>query len=206
MVYSDWFWKGNATFPVTQLVGSGLAGMVYLDQISTGTNGTVPALVEDTDLSANGLVEGNWIRITGLTPDLNGNLGFSMGGTNAALSGFQLVYPTGAASYGTWAANYAGGQSAGEDFDNDGVENGSEYFMGETGSSFTVMPELDATNTITWPMAPDYQGTYEVQTSPDLVTWTDVDPRPAPSGGNLSYLLPAGLGKQFVRLLVTPSP
>jgi hypothetical protein len=55
-------------------------------------------------------------------------------------------------------------------------------------------------------MDPAYQGTYEVQTSPDLVNWTDVDPRPFPSGGSLSYLLPTGLGKQFVRLLVTPAP
>ena len=91
VVYSDWFWKGNATFPVTQTVGSGLIGTVTLDQISTGTNGTVPGLVEDTDLSANGAVEGNWIRITGLTPDSNGDLGLNISGTNAAFSGFQLV-------------------------------------------------------------------------------------------------------------------
>jgi hypothetical protein len=68
------------------------------------------------------------------------------------------------------------------------------------------MPGLDAANTISWPADAAYQGTYEVQTSPDLVTWTNVDPKPLPSGGNLSYLLPTGLGKQFVRLLVTPAP
>jgi hypothetical protein len=55
-------------------------------------------------------------------------------------------------------------------------------------------------------MDPAYSGTYEVQTSPDLVTWTNVDPRPLPVGGQLSYTLPSGLGKQFVRLLVTPAP
>ena len=51
-------------------------------------------------------------------------------------------------------------------------------------------------------------GTYEVQTSPDLATWTNVDPRPVPSGGTLSYTLPPGApgGKSFVRLLVTPTP
>jgi hypothetical protein len=85
------------------------------------------------------------------------------------------------------------------------VENGIEYFMGQTGSSYTTMPGLDGTNTITWPMVPGYDGTYEVQTSPDLGTWTNVEPRPTPAGGNLSYVLPAGLGKQFVRLLVTPT-
>lgn len=91
IVYSDWYWKGNEHFPVTQTVGSGLTGTVTLDQISTGTDGTVPGLVEDTDPGANTNIEGNWLRITGLTPDGSGNLAFSMGGTNAAFSGFQLV-------------------------------------------------------------------------------------------------------------------
>ena len=110
-------------------------------------------------------------------------------------------------TFTAWAdSNNASGQTPEQDHDNDGVENGIEYFMGQTGSSFTAMPGLDATNTITWPMDSNYDGTYEVQTSPDLATWTNVDPRPLPSGGNLSYLLPTGLGKQFVRLLVTPTP
>ncbi len=91
VIYSDWFWKGNATFPVTQTVGTGLTGTVVLDQISTGTTGVVPGLVEDTNLGPNTNIEGNWLRISGLTPDISGNLAFSMGGTNAAFSGFQLI-------------------------------------------------------------------------------------------------------------------
>lgn len=55
-------------------------------------------------------------------------------------------------------------------------------------------------------MNPVYQGTCEVQTSPDPGAWTNVDPRPLPAGGNLGYTLPPGSGKRFVRLLVTPSP
>lgn len=112
----------------------------------------------------------------------------------------------GASGFTTWADANAPGQTPAQDHDNDGVENGIEYFMGETGSSFTALPGLDGTNTVTWPMISNYDGTYEVQTSPDLSNWTNVDPRPEPSGGNLSYLLPTGLGKQFVRLLVTPTP
>jgi hypothetical protein len=91
IIYSDWYWKGDEHFPVTQTVGSGLTGTVYLDQISTGTDGAVPALVQDTNLALDGATEGNWIRINGLTPDVNGTLGFSMGGRNSAFSGFQLV-------------------------------------------------------------------------------------------------------------------
>lgn len=210
IIYSDWYWKGNETLPLTLTAGTGLSGTVSLDQISTGTDGVVPALVQDTDPLPNTAIEGNWIRINGLTPDANGNLAFLMGGTNAAFSAVQLVYPAGVVSSGftTWAAANAGGQTSGEDFDNDGVENGIEYFMGETGSSITANPSLNASNEITWPASAAYQGTYEVQTSPDLGTWTNVDPKPLPSGGSLSYTLPTGApgGKSFVRLLVTPTP
>ncbi len=112
----------------------------------------------------------------------------------------------GASGFATWATANATGQTPDQDHDNDGVDNGIEYFMGQSGSSFTAMPGLDGTNTVTWTMDPAYDGTYEVQTSPDLGIWTNVDPKPLPSGGNLSYTLPSGLGKRFVRLLVTPTP
>ena len=143
-------------------------------------------------------------------PDVNGKItidGYSSGGYRLPLSGFQLVEVVAANDYNAWATTN-GATTPDQDHDNDGVENGVEYFMGQTGSSFTAMPGLNATNTITWPASATYQGTYEVQTSPDLVTWTNVDPRPVPTGGNLSYLLPPGAsgGKSFVRLLVTPAP
>ncbi|MCX6872323.1 MAG: autotransporter-associated beta strand repeat-containing protein, partial [Verrucomicrobia bacterium] len=114
----------------------------------------------------------------------------------------------GLSGFAGWANTNAPGQTPAQDYDNDGVENGLEYFMGQSGSSFTAMPGLDATNMVSWPADTDYLGTYEVQTSPDLATWTNVDPRPVPSGGTLSYTLPPGApgGKSFVRLLVTPTP
>jgi len=109
--------------------------------------------------------------------------------------------------YDSWASdNGATGQTPEEDHDNDGVENGIEYFMGQTGSSFTVMPGLDETNTITWPKGAGFLGTWQVQTSPDLGTWTNVVG--TDNGSSVSYLLPSGApgGKSFVRLLVTPTP
>ena len=106
--------------------------------------------------------------------------------------------------YGTWATANAPGQTPGEDYDNDGVKNGLEYFMGQTGSSFTAMPGLDATNTVTWTKDPTYNGAWQVQTSPNLSTWNDV--AGTDNGTSVSYTLPPGLGKQFVRLLVTPTP
>ncbi len=109
-----------------------------------------------------------------------------------------------AASYAGWASTNAPGQTPGQDYDNDGVDNGLEYFMGQTGSSFTAMPGLDATNKVTWPKAPTYNGTWQVQTSPDLAAWTNVVG--TDNGTSVSYTLPSGLGTRFVRLLVTPTP
>jgi hypothetical protein len=208
IVYADWKWQTGAGMPITQTVGTGMTGTVTLNTFG-GAENTIRPLTQDTDPGNNGGVRGNWIRINGLTPDGSGNLGFNMNGGNAPISGFQLIRQLPSNTFTAWAdANGATGQTPGQDHDNDGVENGVEYFMGETGSSFTAMPSLDGSNTIAWTMDPNYQGTYEVQTSPDLGTWTNVVPKPLPSGGTLSYILPPGApgGKSFVRLLVTPAP
>ena len=83
------------------------------------------------------------------------------------------------------------------------MQNGIAYFMGATG--LATNPVADANNTVTWPMSATFSGTYQVETSPDLATWTPVDPQPTPVGGNLAYTLPSGAGKLFVRLVVTPN-
>jgi autotransporter-associated beta strand protein len=106
-------------------------------------------------------------------------------------------------TYDDWAlANGVTGGVNG-DSNNDGVQNGVAYFMGVTGQA--TNPSLNASNQVTWPVNPDYQGTFEVQISSDLSIWTPADPQPTPSAGNLIYTLPSGLGKQFVRLVVTPN-
>jgi autotransporter-associated beta strand protein len=106
-------------------------------------------------------------------------------------------------TYTDWAlANSVAGGVNG-DSNNDGVQNGVAYFMGVTGQ--TTNPGLNASNQVTWPVNPNYQGTFEVQISSDLITWTPASPQPTPSAGNLTYTLPSGLGKQFVRLVVTPN-
>jgi autotransporter-associated beta strand protein len=124
--------------------------------------------------------------------------------TSSQITGDGLLY----VAYGTytgWASrNGATSQTPEQDHDNDGVPNGIEYFMGQTGSSFTSMPGLDATNTVTWAMDPTYNGTWQVQTSADLSTWTNVSG--TDNGNSVSYTLPTGLEKQFLRLLATPTP
>jgi hypothetical protein len=108
-------------------------------------------------------------------------------------------------SFADWALTNAPDQDPSQDYNNDGVQNGVAYFMGVTGPA--TNPGLDASNTVTWPKSATYQGTFVVQTSTDLGTWTPADPQPTPSGGNLTYILPPNApgGKSFVRLLVTPN-
>ncbi|MEN9974091.1 MAG: hypothetical protein RLZZ282_97, partial [Verrucomicrobiota bacterium] len=120
------------------------------------------------------------------------------------LTAVEVADLAGLLAYSSWATTNAPGQTPGQDYDNDGVDNGIEYFMGQTGSSFTAMPGLDGTNTVTWTKDPAYLGTWQVQTSPDLSVWTNV--AGTANGSSVSYTLPPGLGTWFVRLLVTPTP
>ncbi|BCU77596.1 hypothetical protein llg_23110 [Luteolibacter sp. LG18] len=119
----------------------------------------------------------------------------------SGVSGFLLV-TAGPGGYATWAAANAGGQAANLDYDHDGVSNGVEYFMGQSGSSFTANAALVG-GTVTWPKSATFSGTYKVQTSTNLTTWTDVTA--TDNGTSVSYSPPSGQGKLFVRLLVTPN-
>jgi autotransporter-associated beta strand protein len=153
-----------------------------------------------------GLAEGATLTISGVNYTIS----------YAASGGNQVTLTQAAASgYSGWAsANGATGQTVDQDHDNDGVRNGIEYFMGQSGSTFTANPTVSG-NTVTWPMGATYSGTYGidylVQTSDDLNTWTAatvgvgagfVAVNPAAS---VIYTLPTGSGKLFVRLLVNPN-
>jgi hypothetical protein len=111
--------------------------------------------------------------------------------------------------YSSWATTNAGGQAANLDYDNDGVSNGIEYFMGAA-AGFTANSGL-AGNTVTWPNGGNipssaYGTVFVVQTSTDLVNWTDVpgtDPNLVNTSGSVAYTV-TGTGKKFVRLKVSP--
>ena len=188
-----------------------------------GTNGLIDATGKDLvisnatvnfdetgTLTAPVYVLANYATITG-TPT-------STFSSVETVPGYNLVYDYNGgtqialvqAGYTKWADVNAPGQSIDQDHDNDGVDNGIEYFMGLSGTSFTANPALDASNKITWTMGDSYTGTYGtdylVQTSSDLNTW---DPVPEASvtinntapGKSLAYTL-TGAGKRFVRLKV----
>jgi autotransporter-associated beta strand protein len=108
----------------------------------------------------------------------------------------------GGSGYSSWASTNVGSQAANLDSDNDGVANGVEYFMGETGSGFTTNPGV-VDGKVTWPKSASFSGTYLVETSLDLTTWTTV--AATDNGTSVEYTLPTGVNRIFVRLKVTPN-
>jgi hypothetical protein len=116
-------------------------------------------------------------------------------------------------SYATWANENAGSQAANLDWDNDGAPNGLEYFMGAA-PGFTANPGLDSSNKeVTWInggniSSSEYGTKFVVQSSIDLVTWTDVpanDPNLVNTSNSVTYTFSvSGAGKQFVRLKLIP--
>jgi len=124
-----------------------------------------------------------------------------------------VVVTTGAGGqYSTWAATHAGGGSPDDDHDGDGVRNGVEYFMNATGSTFTANPGVVA-GKVTWSNggnipASAYGSQFVIQISTDLTTWTNVpssDPDLLNASGSVSYTVPTGAAKYFVRLRVDPN-
>jgi autotransporter-associated beta strand protein len=118
-----------------------------------------------------------------------------------------------AGGYDSWADTNADGEAAHLDFDKDGVSNGVEFFMNAP-AGFTASPQLNASNTITWPNggnipASAYGTRFVIQTSSNLTDWADVligdvAVNSDGPGGSLTYTLTGG-APRFVRLKVTPN-
>lgn len=115
-----------------------------------------------------------------------------------------------AAGYSGWATTNAASKAANLDHDNDGTANGVEYFM-NAAAGFTANPVL-VNGSVTWPNGGNIPSTaygtqFIVQTSSDLVAWTNVpsnDPNLDNSIGSVTFTL-TGTGSRFVRLIVTPN-
>lgn len=126
----------------------------------------------------------------------------------------NLTLAMAAGSYGNWAGANAGGQGPDQDFDGDGVDNGIEFFMGESGSGFTVLPgpvSAGGTASVTWTRDPATTASFAVETSTILDgDWTPIS---SPDQGTVDTSDPSKViytfptppsGKRFVRLAVTP--
>ena len=82
--------------------------------------------------------------------------------------------------------------------------------MGATGP--VTLPRIIG-NTVTWTNGGNipscaYGSQFVVKTSSDLVNWTPVaanDPKLNNTADSVSYTLPTGSGKLFVRLVVSPN-
>jgi autotransporter-associated beta strand protein len=125
--------------------------------------------------------------------------------------------PTLANTYSTWATTNGAGANLNDDHDNDGVDNGVEFFLvGPTGNStgFTALPGVVTTagvRSITWTKAADYPGVYgtdfRVETSETLATdsWTTETEggNVTITGNDVTFTFPAGPTKKFARLVVT---
>ena len=136
-----------------------------------------------------------------------GNEASGIGVPQLSGSGTLTVTSSPTSGYADWAAANAPGQTVDQDHDFDGVQNGIEYFMGLSGNAFTPNPAVTS-GAVSWPMGASYAGIYgidyEIQTSTNLSSWTLV---PAADltiipGASVSYTLPTGADKVFVRLIV----
>lgn len=123
-------------------------------------------------------------------------------------SGTLTVQSGPTAGYTTWVNQNAPGAPFNGDHDADQVPNGIEYFLGESGSTFTSLPSLTIDGTITFPISDTYNGTYGtdfyLETSPDLDDWNPVlisDVTITP-GTSLSHTLPLSDPRLFLRLAV----
>lgn len=111
-------------------------------------------------------------------------------------------------TFASWLAANAPGENASQDHDNDGIPNGTEYFMGSAGNAFTPNPG-PISGAVTWPRAAGTTITsFKVEISTGLTAWEDASILYAAnlniSASQVIFTLPSSLGRIFIRLNVTP--
>jgi hypothetical protein len=134
-------------------------------------------------------------------PEGTGNLGSPFGLDFNTLAGPQFFIVGGTGGFADWAILNADGGAFDEDFDLDGIDNGLEYFFGETGSSFTPNP-APVGGIITWPRDATATGVgFRIWKSETLAegSWQNVTGDAIVGSSAISYTLPTGPAKVFIR-------
>jgi uncharacterized repeat protein (TIGR02543 family) len=205
-LYAKWV---AATYTVTYNGNGSDGGSVPTDSGSYLNEATVSVLTNSGSLTKTGYVFTGWnTQDDGLGTPLEAGDTFAMGTANVTLYAKWIINN----NFSSWAETHAGGGAVNEDFDNDGVPNGVEYFMNITTPGFTANETLDGNNTVMWSNGGNipssaYGTQFVVQISSDLSVWTNVpaigDPNLTNISGSVSYTL-TGTTPLFVRLVVTP--
>ena len=242
-------YTGNTTVNAGTLVLADNAQLRFVLGATSGTNNSLSgagSVTLDGDFvivttAADALASGTWTieNVSTLTGAYGANFtvsGFSDAGSDKwtkvngsktytfdETTGILTLAETPVAGYSAWATLNGAGVNFNEDHDNDGVDNGTEYFIGGTAGNttgFTPLPGV--TNTlgvlsVTYTKAATYTGVYGtdyvVETSSTLADpWAPqlADPTPDftvtfPSATEVKYTFPAGT-KQFARLKVIQTP
>lgn len=189
--------EGRSPTFVVSVNGSVVSDLAYttLNNVDVSVSTTVTGL---------SIAPGALITITWVSERGDGS------GSSKQIGLGEVVIGTGTTptnTYASWKTANAGGQGPTADYDSDGVPNGVEYFFGATGSTFTPNPQPNAAGKISFPHPAATPGaTYKILTSGNLTTWTDVTAGSAVEGNFITYTLPTGQGKLFVRLEVDVAP
>lgn len=145
----------------------------------------------------------NWI-----TEDGTGDQSINTTAPDVPFDTTAFVLGTPPSGYSTWAGLHAGGGAPNDDYDQDGVRNGVEYFMGIVTPGFTATPgieEVAGVKTITWAHSPAAtDASAKVFTSEDLVTWAEATATDA--NDKVVFQVPTTTTRLFVRLAVTVTP
>jgi autotransporter-associated beta strand protein len=200
--------SGANTYTGNTAVNSGVLSLTsaFLADTSTvtvGASGVLNLNYTGTDIVGTLILDG-----ATHTSGIYGAIGSGATHETALITGTGKIQVGTLSGYALWASTH-GNQTPGEDYNNDGVKNGVKYFMGADGTSFTANPGV-VDGKIAWPKGTGFVGTYGtnyvVQTSSDLIIWTDVSASDSnlSDGSPLVYTLPTGSDKLFVRLVVTP--
>jgi hypothetical protein len=197
---------GTLLVNLTESEAGALGVDVDNDFIYDNLPNTVTFPVNSTEVIVYGIAKDNLTYLGNRSVTLTASAtGMTAGEQVFSLVEDETAPPLGS-SFSTWATSNAGGQGPTGDYDRDGVANGVEYFFGATGSTITANPGI-IEGVISYPYDATATGvTYRVLSSSNLTSWADVTAQTVVGNGVISYTLPSGQGKLFIRLEVVVAP